>query len=72
MKKIKLEISQQQARVFQILSLGLGGPLPQEVKKGALLEEIKRLGVLQIDTINIVSRSQYLVLWSRLGSYPLG
>ncbi len=30
---------------------------------------IERLGVLQIDTINVVERSQYLVLCSRLGPY---
>jgi uncharacterized protein YcaQ len=27
------------------------------------------LGCVQIDTLNVVRRSQYLVLWSRLGSY---
>src|SRR5262249_274573 len=30
---------------------------------------IEQLGVVQIDTINVVRRSQYLVLWSRLGAY---
>ena len=30
---------------------------------------IERLGVVQIDTISVVQRSQYLVLWSRLGAY---
>ena len=27
------------------------------------------MGVLQIDTISVVARSPYLVLWSRLGDY---
>jgi uncharacterized protein len=67
----KLELSQQQARRLQIHSLGLGTPSAQTVTKVNLLEEIIRMGVLQIDTINIVARSQYIVLWSRLGSYPL-
>lgn len=30
---------------------------------------IRRMNVLQIDTIHIVARSPYLVLWSRLGDY---
>lgn len=30
---------------------------------------VERLGVVQIDTINVVRRTQYLVLWSRLGVY---
>ena len=30
---------------------------------------IEALGVLQIDTISVAARSQYLVLWSRLGAY---
>jgi uncharacterized protein YcaQ len=28
------------------------------------------MSLLQIDTINVVARSPYLVLFSRLGSYP--
>lgn len=31
---------------------------------------ISRMSLLQIDTINIVARSPYLVLFSRLGQYP--
>lgn len=33
---------------------------------------IDTLGVVQIDTISVVARSQYLVLWSRLGAYERG
>ena len=39
--------------------------LPQDV-----LAAISRMSLLQIDTINIVARSPYLVLFSRLGNYP--
>ena len=30
---------------------------------------IERMGCVQIDTLSVVRRSQYLALWSRLGSY---
>jgi uncharacterized protein YcaQ len=30
---------------------------------------VERLGCVQLDTLNLVQRSHYLVLWSRLGSY---
>lgn len=65
-----LEISQQQARILQVIGLGLGDR-PSPIKSSAdLLPVIMQIGILQIDTIHIVARSQYLVLWSRLGNYP--
>jgi uncharacterized protein YcaQ len=32
-------------------------------------ETVEQIGCVQIDTLQMVQRSQYLVLWSRLGSY---
>jgi uncharacterized protein YcaQ len=32
-------------------------------------DAIERLGAVQIDTMSVVERSQYLVLWRRLGAY---
>lgn len=37
--------------------------------KAGVLETIRQMGTLQIDTIHVVARSPYLVLWSRLGAY---
>jgi uncharacterized protein YcaQ len=37
--------------------------------KDDVLAAIRRMSVLQIDTISVVARSPYLVLWSRLGDY---
>jgi uncharacterized protein len=42
---------------------------PAASSKAAVLELIRRLGCVQIDTIHVVARSPYLVLWSRLGEY---
>jgi uncharacterized protein YcaQ len=35
-----------------------------------LLQSIERMGVLQIDTLSVVNRSHFFVLWSRHGTYP--
>ena len=43
-------------------------PARPATKRG-VLEAIRRMGALQIDTIHVVARSPYLVLWSRLGDY---
>ncbi len=65
-----LEITLQQARNIQILSLGLGKRDTRIATKDDILAEIIQMGVLQIDTIHVVARSPYLVLWSRVGNYP--
>jgi len=35
----------------------------------AIYDTLERMGCVQIDTLQMVRRSQYLALWSRLGSY---
>lgn len=50
---------------------GLATPLGAEPEPGleAIYKTVENLGCVQIDTLQMVRRSQYLVLWSRLGSY---
>lgn len=48
---------------------GLLEPFPTAPTKADILTAIRRMGVLQIDTIHVVARSPYFVLWSRLGDY---
>ena len=43
-------------------------PQPPATKK-AVRSIIRQMHILQIDTINVIARSPYLVLWSRLGDY---
>jgi uncharacterized protein YcaQ len=48
---------------------GLLHPPAQPAVKIDVLQAIRRMGALQIDTIHVVARSPYLSLFSRLGSY---
>jgi uncharacterized protein YcaQ len=51
---------------------GLLDAPPRRPRLEDLRATIDRLGVVQVDTISVVERSQYLVLWSRLGAYGSG
>lgn len=63
-------LSRQAAQVLMLAAQGLLHPPSRAAVKYDLLEMIRRMGALQIDTIHVVARSPYLVLWSRLGDYP--
>lgn len=60
----------QQARNLHLAAQGLLTPPARQATRAALRACISRMALLQIDTIHVVSRSPYLVLFSRLGSYP--
>jgi uncharacterized protein YcaQ len=64
-----LDFSLEAARAMLLAAQGLGPPPQRTAKKKDVLESVRRMGVLQIDSISVVARSPYLVLWSRLGSY---
>jgi uncharacterized protein YcaQ len=53
----------------QLAAQGLLVRRGRKATKADVMEMIGRMGALQIDTINVVARSPYLVLWSRLGAY---
>jgi uncharacterized protein len=62
-------ISRNTARQVMLAAQGLDRPPDRPAVKADVLEAIRRMGLLQIDTIHVVNRSPYLVLWSRLGDY---
>lgn len=64
-----MELSPEAARALLLAAQGLLEPPAAPAAKPDVLAAIKRMGALQIDTIHIVARSPYLVLWSRLGAY---
>ncbi|WP_299997422.1 winged helix-turn-helix domain-containing protein [uncultured Cedecea sp.] len=65
-----LNISLQAARNIHLAAQGLLYKPRLSVDHQAINDTISRMSLLQIDTINIVARSPYLVLFSRLGCYP--
>ena len=58
------------ARCLALAAQGLDRRPRARATKEDVLRAIRRMGALQIDTIQVVARSPYLVLWSRLGDYP--
>ena len=63
-------LSALQARRMALAAQGFAEARPAEPAKRHLLKTIDRLGLLQIDSVNVVSRTHYLPLFSRLGAYP--
>src|SRR6266404_2509966 len=65
-----LRLSLPPARALHLAAQGLLQQRRKKAVKADVLAAIRNMGVLQIDTIHVVARSPYLVLWSRLGAYP--
>ena len=66
-----MQLSLQQARNLQLAAQGLLAPTTRPATPLALRRCIERMQLLQIDTIHVVARSPYLVLFARLGAYPM-
>ncbi|MGK3969780.1 winged helix-turn-helix domain-containing protein [Sorangium sp. So ce1667] len=59
------------ARRIALAAQGFGGPRPgPDTTRRQLARLIERLGVVQLDSVNVVSRTHYLPAFSRLGPYP--
>ena len=56
-------------RTVALHTQGLGKANGSQPTRDMLYKVIDQLGCVQIDTLHMVRRSHYLVLWSRLGNY---
>jgi len=64
------KLSAKTARRMALAAQGFGKARPAAPGRRHVLSTIETLGLLQIDSVNVVSRSHYLPLFSRLGDYP--
>lgn len=65
-------LTAKEARRIALAAQGFGRPRPDNPGRRHLLSTIEALGVVQIDSVNVVSRSHYLPFFSRLGPYDRG
>lgn len=66
---MKISIPLSLARRLAVTKQLLAGPRPAPTPEG-MLTVFDHLGCIQIDTIPVVDRTQYLVMFSRVGPYP--
>lgn len=62
-------LSNREARWLAIEAQGLARPRPARPGPAAMTKVLDHLGVVQLDAINVVERTQHLVPFSRLGAY---
>ena len=63
------KVSLAEARRIALAAQGLARARPARPDRRAVRALVETLGVVQIDSVNVLVRSHYLPAWSRLGAY---
>jgi len=66
-----VKLSAKQARAIAIAAQGFAVARPAAVDRRAVRSLVERLGVVQIDSVNVLVRSHYMPAFSRLGAYDI-
>ncbi|OII30907.1 hypothetical protein BIU98_09225 [Curtobacterium sp. MMLR14_010] len=66
---VRSTLSAAEARRVSLAAQGFGRPRTDPATTRSLTASIGRLGLLQIDSVNVFDRSHYLPLFARLGAY---
>ncbi|KAB2889414.1 MAG: winged helix-turn-helix domain-containing protein, partial [Kofleriaceae bacterium] len=65
----RTQLSVAEARRIALAAQGLAGPRPARAGDAALTRMFDRVQLVQIDSVNVLCRSQELPLWARLGAH---
>jgi uncharacterized protein len=69
-RKPRESLSLTEARRVALAAQGFGRSRPgREVRRADIVSTVRALGLVQIDSVNVLVRSHYLPLFARLGSY---
>src|SRR5579859_3952560 len=63
-------LSALEARRIALAAQGFGEKRPDAAEAAHLKKLTRRLGLLQIDSVNVLVRAHYMPAFSRLGAYP--
>jgi uncharacterized protein YcaQ len=71
LRRPRESISGAEARRLALAAQGFARPRPDRAVASAdVLRTVRGLGLVQIDSVNVLVRSHYLPVFSRLGAYP--